>query len=298
MGKEIRLRIEACYGDLRPSEKRAADYVLEHLEELKLLPLNQLAEQAKVSQPTVMRMIKALGYSGYKEFRYAVVEKLARREKAEDRGFEGMYGYSLTGKERTEEIPAKIVATAGSMAGEMLKNISPKIFSQVIEALGQARRIDIYSVENSNVTAQDLLTKLLYLGLDCRHYGDSYLPGICAGSLRPGDVAVGVSYSGNSRDTVDAVKAARKAGATVIAITNFRDSLITRYADLLLCTSQDQVFYGDAIFSRTTQIMIVDMIYMGLLASDYERYLKILHKNSRVARDRAYLPEKKDEPGR
>ena len=223
MGKEIRLRIEACYGDLRPSEKRAADYVLEHLEELKLLPLNQLAEQAKVSQPTVMRMIKALG---------------------------------------------------------------------------QARRIDIYSVENSNVTAQDLLTKLLYLGLDCRHYGDNYLQGICAGSLRPGDVAVGVSYSGNSRDTVDAVKAARKAGATVIAITNFRDSLITRYADLLLCTSQDQVFYGDAIFSRTTQIMIVDMIYMGLLASDYERYVKILNKNSRVARDRAYLPEKKDEPGR
>ena len=94
------------------------------------------------------------------------------------------------------------------------------------------------------------------------------------------------------------MKAARKAGATVIAITNFRDSLITRYADLLLCTSQDQVFYGDAIFSRTTQIMIVDMIYMGLLASDYERYVKILNKNSRVARDRAYLPEKKDEPGR
>ena len=92
MGKEIRLRIEACYGDLRPSEKRAADYVLEHLEELKLLPLNQLAEQAKVSQPTVMRMIKALGYSGYKEFRYAVVEKLPRRVMAEDRSFEGMYG--------------------------------------------------------------------------------------------------------------------------------------------------------------------------------------------------------------
>ena len=143
-----------------------------------------------------------------------------------------------------------------------------------------------------------MLTKLLYLGLDCRHYADSYLQGICAGNLRPGDVVIGVSYSGNSRDTVDAVKAARKAGATVIAITNFRDSLITRYADLLLCTSQDQVFYGDAIFSRTTQIMIVDMIYMGLLASDYERYVKILNKNSRVARDRAYLPEKKDEPGR
>ena len=82
-------------------------------------------------------------------------------------------------------------------------------------------------------------------------------------------------------------KAARKAGASTIVITNFRDSLITRYADLVLCTSQDQVFYGDAIFSRTTQIMIVDMIYMGLLASDYDRYVKVLYRNSRVAGGRA-----------
>src|SRR5699024_82192 len=117
---------------------------------------------------------------------------------------------------------------------------------------------DLYSVENSNVTAQDLLTKLLYLGLDCRHFDDGYHQRISAGSLREGDAAVGVSYSGNSRDTVEAVKMAKKAGASTIVITNFRNSLITRYADLVLCTSQEQAFYGDAIFSRTTQLMIVD----------------------------------------
>ncbi len=291
MGKEIRLRIEACYGDLRPSEKRVADYILGHMEELKHLPLDRLAELCQVSQPTVMRMIKALGYSGYREFRYAVVEKLAQRDESESGIFKAMYGYSLTGGERIEEIPEKIVATAGNMAGEMLKNISPKIFCQVIETLRQARRIDIYSVENSNVTAQDLLTKLLYLGLDCRHFGDSYHQRICAAGLKEGDAAIGVSYSGNSRDTVEAVKAARKAGASTIVITNFRDSLITQYADLLLCTSQDQFFYGDAIFSRTTQIMIVDMIYMGLLASDYDRYVKALNSNSRIVQDKAYMLE-------
>lgn len=289
MGKEIRLRIEACYGDLRPSEKRAADYILENLGELKVLSLDQLAKQAGVSQPTVMRTIKALGYSGYKEFRYAVVEKMARQEYGDGGELRAMYGYSLTGKEKLEEIPKKIVAKTGQMTEEMLKNISPKIFRQVTETLSRAHRIDIYSVENSNVTAQDLLTKLLYLGMDCRHYADSYLQRICAGTLSPGDVAIGISYSGNSRDTVDAVRAARKAGAVTIVITNFRDSLITHYADLLLCTSQDQVFYGDAIFSRTTQIMIVDMIYMGLLASDYERYVKVLNTNSRVVQERAYL---------
>ena len=288
MGKEIRLKIEAGYGDLRPSEKKAADYVLEHLEELRALTLDQLARRAGVSQPTVMRMIKALGFGGYKEFRYEVVEKLAQKREDDAGPFKAMYGYALTGEEKPEEIPAKIVATAGNMAGEMLKNISPSVFRQVIDTLNRARKIDIYSVENSDVTALDLLAKLLYLGLDCRYFSDSYFQNICAGNLSAGDVAVGISYSGNSRDTVDAVKAARKAGASTIVITNFRDSLITRYADLVLCTSQDQVFYGDAIFSRTTQIMIVDMIYMGLLASDYDRYVKVLNRNSRVAGGRAY----------
>ena len=287
MKRKIELKIEACYGDLRPSEKRAADYILEHMEEVKTLPLDRLAERCQVSQPTVMRMIKALGFGGYREFRYAVVEEFAQSN-GREQGFRAMYGYSLTGRERTEEIPEKIVAAAGNMAGEMLKNISPKIFCQVIDMLNQAGRIDIYSVENSNVTAQDLLTKLLYLGLDCRHFDDTYHQRICAGNLKKGDVAIGVSYSGNSRDTVEAVKAARKAGASTIVITNFRDSLITRYADLLLCTSQDQFFYGDAIFSRTTQLLIVDMIYMGLLTSDYNRYVKVLNRNSHIVQDKAY----------
>ena len=92
---------------------------------------------------------------------------------------------------------------------------------------------------------------------------------------------------------------AKKAGASTIVITNFRNSLITRYADLVLCTSQEQAFYGDAIFSRTTQLMIVDMIYMGLLASDYERYIRILNRNSRIVRDKEYpAQERPDEKGK
>ena len=127
MKRKIELKIEACYGDLLPSEKRAADYILEHMEEVKTLPLDRLAERCQVSQPTVMRMIKALGFGGYREFRYAVVEEFAQSN-GREQGFRAMYGYSLTGRERTEEIPEKIVAAAGNMAGEILKNISPKIF--------------------------------------------------------------------------------------------------------------------------------------------------------------------------
>ena len=63
---------------------------------------------------------------------------------------------------------------------------------------------------------------------------------------------------------------------------------ISKYADILICTSQEQLFYGNAIFSRTSQLLIVDMIYMGIIASDYEYYAKQLDRNSKVVRDKAY----------
>ena len=99
---------------------------------------------------------------------------------------------------------------------------------------------------------------------------------------------MGISYSGSSKDTVDVMKTAKKAGATTIVLTNFKDSPISRYADYLICTSQEQLFYGDAIFSRASQLLIVDMIYMGIIASDYDYYVRQLDSCEKVVREYAY----------
>ena len=199
-----------------------------------------------------------------------------------------MYGYTLDKKTGLEEIPVNITMTTERMLEETLKNFPGKTYKRVVEALRNARIIDIYSVENSEVVAVDLLTKLLYLGLPCRHFTDCYLQQIAAGQLTERDVAVGISYSGESKDTVDAVRAAKRSGACTVAVTNFKDSTIAKYADILICTSQDQHFYGNAIFSRSAQLLIVDMIYMGLISSDYDHYVKQLNKCEKVVRSKAY----------
>lgn len=295
MKNNITTLIESGYADLRKSEKQAADYILEHMEQAMDLPLDRLAKAAGVSQPTVLRMLKALGYKGYKDFRYQLVAEFAKSEnRAEDDGQpQLMYGYTLDKKEGLDEIPVNITMTTERMLEETLKNFPGKTYKRVIEALKNARLIDIYGVENSEVMAVDLLTKLLYLGLPCRHFTDCYLQQITAGRLTDQDVAVGISYSGESKDTVDAMRAAKRSGACTIAITNFKESTISKYADILVCTSQDQHFYGNAIFSRSTQILIVDMIYMGLISSDYEHYVEQLNKCEKVVRDKAYDYQRK-----
>lgn len=71
-------------------------------------------------------------------------------------------------------------------------------------------------------------------------------------------------------------------------ITNFEQTLLEKWGDVVLKSSQKQLLYGDAIFSRATQMALIDMIYMGLILSDYEKYTKQLDRSSAIVRDKAY----------
>ena len=177
MDGSMRRKIESVYGSLRPSERKAADYLLEYRGRAGDLLMEELAGAAGVSQPTVMRFVKALGYGGFREFKYGLVQEEARGRRKE--GEIELYGFQLSSRDRLEEIPGKIVATSIRMLEETLKSIRAKDYRQAVEA----RSIVIYSVENSVCTASDLMTKLLYLGLDCRMYGDYYLQNASAGNL-------------------------------------------------------------------------------------------------------------------
>lgn len=282
MKNGITKQIMAGYGDLRKSEKKAADYILDHMEDAAEASIDRLAKAADVSQPTVLRMLRALGFKGYKDFKYRLVAELASAEPEKERMTVPLYGYTLRKETRLDEIPGYMTETGTRMLEETMKNFSVKTYRKAVDTLRTARSVNIYSVENSGVTAQDLLAKLLYLGLPCRYFSDYYYQQISAGSLSVGDAAVGISYSGESKDTVDVMKTAKKAGATTIAITNFRNSPISRYADILICTSQEQFIYGNAIFSRMPQLLIVDMLYMGIIASDYDHYVKILDRGEKI----------------
>ena len=210
MKNGIAKQIMSGYGDLRKSEKKAADYILKNMERAAELSIDRLAEAAGVSQPTVLRMLRAFGFSGYKDFKYQLVSELAQSEAEQQGEAEPMFGYTLRKQDTLEEIPSYMTATAAGMMEETLKNFSVKTYRKTVEAIRKARLIDIYSVENSGVAAQDLLAKLLYLGLPCRYFSDSYYQRISAGSLTDEDVAVGISYSGASKDTVDAMRTAKR----------------------------------------------------------------------------------------
>ena len=211
----VKIKIQQIYAGLRPSEQKVADYILEYEGKASKLLMETLAQETGVSQPTVIRFVKAAGYEGFKDFKYALVQEEAK-EQPEDSDKISLYGFQLSKKDRLEDVPGKIVTTSIDMLEETLKNISMKEYKRAVEAVLGAENIVIYSVENSVCTANDLLTKLTYLGLNCRQYSDYYLQHVSAVNMTPKDLAIGISYSGYSKNTVEMMRLAKKAGAKIM----------------------------------------------------------------------------------
>ncbi len=281
-------RIKSKYSSLRPSEQKVAHYILDHWEGCAQMTISDLAEAVGVSQPTIIRFVQALGIDGYRNFKYCLVRENAT-EQTEKNYFSPMAHFDLNPWETLEQLPLKETTFARELLEEALKSLSVQELSQAVKLIASAKTIDIYGVENSFTPANDLLTKLTYLGLNSKMHTDTYLQQISAAHLTKDDVAIAISHSGRSKDTVKAIKQAKKAGAKTIVITSAKTAVITKYADVCLCTgSENSVIYGSAIFSRVPDIALVDLLYMGIILSDYEKFSKNLDKSGSVIADRGY----------
>ena len=70
-------QVEEMRDQLRPSERKLADYVIEAPREVLDLSMNEVAARAGVSQPTIARFCHALGFSGFREFKIRLAQGIA-----------------------------------------------------------------------------------------------------------------------------------------------------------------------------------------------------------------------------
>lgn len=207
MGNQIKLldRIRSSYAALRPSEQKVADYILSDPDRSAKCTISEIADAVQVSQPTVIRFVQALGFDGYRNFRYCLLRD-GQADKKSASYFDHMGNFDLKPWDQLKDLPLREVRTANGLLEQTLKCLSQQELSKAVHLLTTSRLIDIYGVENSFTPANDLLTKLTYLGLGCRMHTDAYLQQIAAAHLQPGDVAVAFSHSGSSIDTVKAMR--------------------------------------------------------------------------------------------
>ena len=281
-------KIKEIYSELRKSEKKVADYILANKIKIEKMGLEEIAENSKVSTPTVIRFTKALGYEGFKDFKTELL-KSGRQNQNDYDNIDLLLDLHITKNDKLEDIPIKLVGLTIKALEETLKFLNYEIYEEAIKLITNANTIDIYGVGNSGSIGNDFASKLLRIGLNCRAYPDNHLQQLCACHLGKKDLAIAISHSGETRDTVDALRIAKESGAKTLVLTNFKASVITKYADISLFTGDtESTFYSETMSSRMSQLALVDMLYMGVLLSDYNKYAKRLDKINNLTIGKIY----------
>ena len=147
MNEKLEFIIREKYAELRRSEKKAADYLLQYNGDGRTLTLEQFAAGANVSQPTVLRFLRALGYKGFKDFRYVLAQK--EPEEKENNYF--LYGSSVMEGDAISELPAKIIGTSIGQLKDTLKNLSAEELEKAVKEITRAKKIAVYYVEIQRV---------------------------------------------------------------------------------------------------------------------------------------------------
>ncbi|MFX1734920.1 SIS domain-containing protein [Paraburkholderia sp. A1RI_3L] len=249
-------QVEAMRDQLRPSERKLADYVLESPREVLDLSMTEVADRAGVSQPTIARFCRALGFSGFREFKIRLAQGVAA-------GVPAVYR-DVRPDEPVPGVAAKVLdRTIGALI-QVRNTLSSDAVAAAIALLAAARRIEFYGAGGSGIAAQDMQHKFFRLGMPSVAYSDPHTFLMSAALLSDGDVVVTISNTGRTRDIVDAAKAALAGGAKVIAITH-GNSPLARIATVGLHANVDEdtdIF--SPMTSRTSHLAIGDILAVGV----------------------------------
>lgn len=269
--------IKLKYNALSKAEKKIADFILSTGFSVSEMTLSELAKTAGVSDPSVVRFTKALGFKGFSDFKNHVLLDIGKeRSSAQTDKFIDL---NFSQSDTFDSIPEKVVSSTISGLQDTMKIFNYEAFKHAVNAIVSANRIEVFGVGNSGSIALDFVSKLVRIGLNANYYADNHLSQLSTVSLGEKDVAIAISHSGSTIDVVDTLRIAKEAGAKTIALTNYKAAHISSYADVELLTGDHETtFYSETMISRISLLAIVDMLYMGILLSDYETFTSRLHK--------------------
>jgi DNA-binding MurR/RpiR family transcriptional regulator len=247
-------RIRSVYASLAPAERKVADVILEQYQKAIYMSVTQLAEACGVGESTVIRFCQNAGFRGYQELKLVLARDLV------DPAEHLTEGVSVD--DPLESLVKKVGFTNVRSIDDTIKLLDIRAFDTAANWLMEARRIQFYGVGQSGVTALDAKYRFMRLGLTCDALTDSHVQMMSAATLRPWDLAIGISFSGSTIDVVEAIEKAKERGAKTMCITAYARSPLAKAADIKLIAASSETPLGSgSLRSKITQLLVLDLLY-------------------------------------
>ena len=274
------LKINEYYKTFTKQEKKLADFLLKNINEASVLTISELSKESGVSCSTINRFAITLGYKGFKEFirdMYHEANSLPVQENVYEINHENPLNMDI-------DTVIKVVCNLNieSIRNSLMMLEETKVL-KAIEAIHKAPRVVVYALSGSVAPALDLKFKFQRLGINCEVYDNPHSLILSATTLKSKDVVIALSYTGETKEILDALKYVKENGAKIIGITMVGNNSLSKICDI--CIEHSSVDKGLRTYStrsRVVQENIIDILYIGLCTKRkgfLERYYSLFAKD-------------------
>ncbi len=278
MPKNLLEHINDVLPSLSKAERKVARAVLLQPASVVSKSITALAQQAGVSEPTVMRFCRSVGCDGFLDFRVRLAQSLVTNSS---------YAYSgVDPDDSTQEFAHKIFTGTTNALVKTRNSLDHEVIDRAIDVLLRAKAIECYGFAASGVVAMDAQQKFLHLRPCVVAYTDAHMQYISAATLSPGDVVMAISHTGRTKELLESIKIAHQSGATIVGISR-RSSPLADLCDLLIPVevTEDTAIYPPSI-SRIVHLVVIDVLAVGMALRDGRRATERMRQIKHALKDK------------
>lgn len=252
--------ISSKYNQMFSAEKKVADFIMKQPDKVILMNVSELAGESEVSDATVIRMCKHVGYQGYYQMKIHLSHELGRNEIRDGQ------------KENPDTVKGVLSLLTYNIL-DMAENFDTDTIKKCAGMIKESNTIYISAIGNTIPVAMDLGYRLGRYGFSTFH---QVVPEYCItgiGNARPGDLLIAMSGSGSSRQVLQAMELGKDKGLFCIGITKEQKSPLSKLSNLLVVTKSHQTLFdeGYGLWSHLNEMAINDLIMYFIIQEDIEK---------------------------
>ncbi len=256
----FKAKLKAVYQDLTQSEKLVADYILEHIDEIKTITSHQLALNTHIGQSTIIRFSQKLGYNSFREL-LADLSAIPRQDLVRE---------EIQVSESMNDTNRKIIAQYHDIVEVTFENNKEETIQQACEMLTSAKKIILFGIGSSNLFCEYLANQLVKMGLLCVTSQTPHTIYSLIDQSKKDTVLFLISESGETREVIKAASIAKEHDMPIIAMTRM---------DLILKTvSFETETRLNVTTMRCSQLYLIDALYLNIMKSNFNKFSKMIER--------------------
>ena len=277
---EILVKIESMMPYLSKTEYKVAHYFVGNAQNVITMSTKELSKECCVSEPTLIRFTKKLGFSGIKDFKLKLSASL---------GTNPVDSY-LAGVEKNDKpidiyrkLSSYIITSINSTIETLDKNELEKAVELIYNTHINKNVIFLSGMGASGIPVRNLQIKLMRLGIYASFYEDIHVRLEACTNLKEGDLVIVITTLGSAIENYQIIDIAKQKGANVVVITQYGNEKIAEKVDAVLYTSvmeNDTRLVSHAAIA--VQNLIIDTIFFSLAYKNFDEIKDSVHEIKKI----------------